>query len=163
MPPKLSIASMRSQAGFGAVTEREIDESGGDRERCGAMHLAPLDRRLAHLDSSPKRLPNDGVEVLLLRREHAGGGIGAGDIARVAAIFAARVDQHQFAAIEGASGRREVKDGSVGAAGDDRVEGQRIGTGAEEASLQLDLKLSLCPPSFDQRVQRQKAGARRLL
>jgi hypothetical protein len=56
-----------------------------------------------------------------------------------------------------------MQHGRVCAAGDDRLERQRVRASAEELRLQLDLQLALGSPRLDQRLQRCEAGACRLL
>jgi hypothetical protein len=51
----------------------------------------------------------------------------------------------------------------VRAAGNDRLERQRVRASAEEVDLQLDLQVALCSARVDQRFERDKAGTCRLL
>ena len=51
----------------------------------------------------------------------------------------------------------------MGAAPDDRLEGKRVGAAAEELRFQLDLQLAFGPPLADHLLNREEAGARRLL
>ena len=96
---------------FGRTAQdSESDEAVSNNVRRRAVHVAPFDIWLAGLGRCGESLPNDGVELRLLRRERAGDGICPGDVAGVAAVLAARVDEHEFAGSERPRGRGEVED-----------------------------------------------------
>ena len=125
--------------------------------RCTSRHSVPaMQRSVARV----ARRRDDRVQLLLLRREPAGGRIRAGDVAGVAAVLGAGVDQDQVAVGEPARARREVQHRRVRAAADDRVEGERVGAAPEEGRLELDLQLALAPSRLDQRRDVREAGAR---
>src|SRR6266545_3527637 len=111
-----------------------------------AVHVAPFDLRLAGLGRGGESLSNDGVEFRLLRRERARDGICPRDVAGVAAVLAARVDEHEFAGSERPRGWGEMKDCGMASAGHDRVEGEKVGTATEELGFQVDLDLTLRLP-----------------
>ena len=100
-----------------------------------AVHVAPFGIWLAGLGRGGESFSNDGVEVRLFRCERAGDGIGPGDVAGVAAVLAACVDEHEFSGSERSGSRSGVEDCGVAPAGHDRVEGERVGTTMEEPSF----------------------------
>ena len=147
------------------MKESECDQAVGDNVCRRAVYVAPFDAWLASLGRGGESLSNDGVEFRLLARERAGDGICPRDVAGVAALLAARVDEHEFAGRERPRSRSEVEDCRVAPAGHDRVECEKVGTAAEELGFQvyLDLTLRLPPPGDEvpdrpERVRR-KPGA----
>ena len=80
-----------------AAQQSELDQALGDDQRRRAVHVAPLGTGGAALESRAERRRDDRVELPLLRRELARGRIRAGDVAGVAAVLGAGVDQDQLA------------------------------------------------------------------
>jgi hypothetical protein len=127
------------------------------------VHVAPLGPGAAELRRAVGRRGDDRVQLLLLGRESTRGRIRAGDVAGVAAVLAAGVDQDELALGDPARCRREVEHRRVGATADDRVECEEVGAAPEERRLELYLKLALAPARLDQRRYRGETGAGRPL
>src|SRR5262249_17671422 len=109
------------------------------------------------------RALDDAEELALLRGEVSRHGVRASDVAVVAAILGAGVDQHQLAGLQPPISGWKVQDRRVRAAGDDRVERDSVGTVAEELRLELDLERAFGAPRLDQLDEPREARCGRTL
>src|SRR5438105_1127431 len=95
-------------------------------------------------------------------RERPADGVRAGDVARVAAVLGACVDEQEVTVAELAGRWREVHNGCVVARRDDRLEREEVAAVPEERRFERDLQLSLGAARGDQRHEFFEAGTRRL-
>ncbi len=113
------------------------------------MDVAPLDASDAALRCFHIGRLNNRIDVLLLGGEAARGGVGAGDVAGVAAVLGAGVDQDEIAVGERAPSRRPVEDGRVRATADDCLKGEEVAAVTEEGGFEFDLDLALRSPRLN--------------
>lgn len=123
--------------------------------RWTALHSVPARQR----SIATRLASHDRVQLGLLGREGARSGIGARDVARVAAHLGAGVDEHELAVAKRAHARRGLEHRRIRAAAYDRVEGEEVRALPEEPCFELDLHFPLGPPRLEQLGNSGEAGA----
>src|SRR5439155_9176691 len=107
-----------------------------DHQRRRAVDVVPPRSRTACGDRGLAGAPDRVVDERLLGAERPADGVRASDVARVAAVLGAGVDQQEVAVAELARRRREVQDGGVVVRGDDRLEREEVDAVQEERRLE---------------------------
>src|ERR671916_337166 len=119
-----------------AAEDAELDEPFRDHQRRRAVDVVPLRSGTAGDDRGLAGAPDRLVDECLLGGERPADGVRAGDVARVAAMLGARVDEKEVPIAELARRGREGRDGGVVARRDDRLEREEVAAVAEERRLE---------------------------